>query len=115
MHSPASSEGARIDRATYTKRFAIYLVSSAIGVFLLLCGRKSPDSISGIVPQAAAGVILLSAAIALFSLIVAPRTRDVGLRTTYCLLLLVPAVGIVFILALMFIRSDAYAKHPNPA
>lgn len=60
--------------------------------------------------RAFALVLLIFILVCLFRSILFPRLRDIGLHTAYSLIILVPLINFLFLIGLLFTRTDAFAR-----
>jgi uncharacterized membrane protein YhaH (DUF805 family) len=103
---------ARIARVSFLIRYIIFLVAAVIASVML----DFSDHVSSGAKIAFAGgavVLLVFLLVALFRSILIPRIRDMGLHPAWSLLILVPFINFIFVLALLFVPTDAFAKQSN--
>src|SRR4030095_1386646 len=105
---------ARIARVPFLIRYIIFLVGAVIASVML----SLSDQFSSTAKIALAGgavILLIFLLVALFRSILVPRIRDVGLHPAWSLLVFVPFINFLFVLALLFVPADAFAKQSNVA
>jgi uncharacterized membrane protein YhaH (DUF805 family) len=105
---------ARIARVSFLVRYVVFLVAAVIATVML----NLSDHVSSTVKIALAGgavILLFFLLVALFRSILIPRIRDVGLHPAWSLVIFVPFINFLFVLALLFVPTDAFPKQPNVA
>jgi uncharacterized membrane protein YhaH (DUF805 family) len=103
----------RVARIPFLIRYIIFFVTVLFGNFLLRLPDHLHSSIARIVLLLCALVVLLSCAFCLFRSILIPRLIDAGVHGGWSLVIFVPFVNILFLIALLFIPSDAFIKLPS--
>jgi uncharacterized membrane protein YhaH (DUF805 family) len=106
----------RLARLPFFGRYIILLIAAVMaGVLLELGGNVFGSSLglSGPVRlwlNAASFILLISILVCLFRSILFPRLRDIGLHSAYSLIIFVPFINFLFLIALLFVPTDAFTK-----
>jgi uncharacterized membrane protein YhaH (DUF805 family) len=103
----------RIGRLSYALRYIAAIVVAVIGSVLLQIAEASDSAGTKIALSLAAIAIMLVILVALFRSILLPRLRDIDAHGAWSLLVFVPFVNLLFVLALLFIPSNAFSA-PGP-
>ena len=101
---------ARISRSTYLLRWVLLGLAAIVASLLMDAAGHASHTAAKIILMGAAFGVLLNCVVALFRSILIPRVRDVGLHPAWSLLILLHSIGGLFVLALLFIRTDAFAR-----
>ena len=99
----------RITRVSYFTRWVL------LGFVAVLASRmmEAFEHVSGVAAIVLMGgtiSLILFAFVALFRSILIPRVRDVGLHPAWALLILLHSIGSIFVLALLFVPTNAFAR-----
>ena len=100
----------RIGRIAFLIRYIVFLVAILFASFLLRLPDHIHSPIAGIVFPLCAVVVLIFCLVCMFRSILFPRLRDVGLHLAFSLIILVPVINFLFLLFLLFVPSNAFAK-----
>ena len=100
---------ARITRGSYFIRWVLLGGVAVMAGGLLEAGGHAAGGAAVVLLGGAVSLILFSC-VALFRAILLPRVRDVGLHPAWSLLILLHSVGALFVLALLFVPTDAFAS-----
>ena len=80
------------------------------------CMMEAFEHVSGVIAivlMVGAVSLILFACVALFRSILIPRVRDVGLHPAWSLLIFLHSIGALFVLALLFVPTNAFAKRSH--
>lgn len=113
-HDPYASYANRpkcIGRSTYLARGLCVMVGAFVASCVMSASDHLPHGLGLLMVLAGAGLLALSF-VALFALVLVPRIRDTGLPHAWAwsLLLFVHPVSSLFLLALLLVPTDAFAK-----
>ena len=108
-HNAAALSPERITRFSYFTRW----VGLGFVAVIASCMMEAFEHVSGVaavVLMGGAASLILFSLVALFRSILIPRVRDVGLHPAWSLLIFLHSIGSLFVLALLFIPTNAFAK-----
>ena len=94
----------RINRLTYLVRWACFLLGTFVASRLM--------DTSSVILTGCGVALLLFLFVGLFRWVLIPRLRDMGVEPAWAwsLLFFVHAISFLFLLALLFVPTDAFAK-----
>ncbi len=100
---------ARINRQSFLIR-GLFLLLGAVTASFILSSAEHACLPARIVVITSGAVAMLFLCYALFRSILIPRLRDIGVHPAWSLLILVHSLDFVFLLALLVIPTNAFAR-----
>ena len=102
----------RIGRLEFLLRYAVLVAAGAGNMLLAKVAEQSAGSALQLLLYFAAVLVGIAILIAGFRSLLLPRLRNLGLKSSYALLIFVPFVNLAFLLGIIFAPSDAFNKSP---